>query len=58
MGFKVAITIDNENFGRNADEAQIIRGVLPADGRINIAATFPIKKFFGRLSQAALKFFV
>lgn len=34
MGFKVAITFDNENFGRNADEAQIIRDVLPADGHI------------------------
>ena len=34
MGFKVAITIDNENFGRNADEVKIIQGVLPADGHI------------------------
>ena len=54
MGFKVAITIDNENFGRNADEAQIIRGVLPADGHIILDK----ENFFGRLSQTALEFFV
>ena len=46
MGFKFAITIDNENFGRYADEAQIIRGVLSADGSINIAAHILDKKIF------------
>ncbi len=32
------VTIDNENFGRYAGEVQIIQDVLPADGRVNIAA--------------------
>ena len=32
------VTIDNENFGRYSGEVQIIQDVLPADGRVNIAA--------------------
>ena len=32
------VTIDNENFGRYAGEVQIVQDVLPADGRVNIAA--------------------
>ena len=32
------VTVDNENFGRYAGEVQIIQDVLPADGRVNIAA--------------------
>ena len=32
------VTIDNENFGRYAGEVQILQDVLPADGRVNIAA--------------------
>ena len=32
------VTIDNENFDRYAGEVQIIQDVLPADGRVNIAA--------------------
>ncbi len=32
------VTIDNENFGRYAGEVQIMQDVLPADGRVNIAA--------------------
>ena len=32
------VTIDNENFGRYAGEVQIIQDMLPADGRVNIAA--------------------
>lgn len=32
------VTIDNENFGRYAGEVQIIQDVLPADGRVNVAA--------------------
>lgn len=32
------VTIDNENFGRYAGEVQILQDVLPADGRVNLAA--------------------
>ena len=32
------VTIDNENFGRYSGEVQIVQDVLPADGRVNIAA--------------------
>lgn len=32
------VTIDNENFDRYAGEIQIVQDVLPADGRVNIAA--------------------
>ena len=32
------VTIDNENFDRYAGEVQIVQDVLPADGRVNIAA--------------------
>ncbi|MBO4779839.1 MAG: DUF871 domain-containing protein [Selenomonadaceae bacterium] len=32
------VTIDNESFGRYAGEVQIVQDVLPADGRVNIAA--------------------
>ena len=32
------VTIDNENFGRYAGEVQIVQDVLPADGRVNLAA--------------------
>ena len=32
------VTIDNENFDRYAGEVQIVQDMLPADGRVNIAA--------------------
>ena len=40
------VTIDNENFGRYAGEVQIIQDVLPADGRINIAARILDEEIF------------
>jgi len=40
------VTIDNENFGRYAGEVQIIQDVLPADGRVNIAARILDEEIF------------
>lgn len=40
------VTIDNENFGRYAGEVQIVQDVLPADGRVNIAAHIPDEEIF------------
>ena len=40
------VTIDNENFGRYSGEVQIIQDVLPADGRINIAARILDEEIF------------
>lgn len=40
------VTIDNENFGRYAGEVQIIQDVLPADGRVNIAAHIVDEEIF------------
>lgn len=40
------VTIDNENFGRYAGEVQIVQDVLPADGRVNIAAHILDEEFF------------
>ena len=40
------VTIDNENFGRYTGEVQIIQDVLPADGRVNIAARILDEEIF------------
>ncbi len=40
------VTIDNENFGRYAGEVQIVQDVLPADGRVNIAARILDEEIF------------
>lgn len=40
------VTIDNENFGRYAGEVQILQDVLPADGRVNIAARILDEEIF------------
>ena len=40
------VTIDNENFGRYAGEVQIVQDVLPADGRVNLAAHIPDEEIF------------
>ena len=40
------VTIDNENFGRYAGEVQIVQDVLPADGRVNIAARIVDEEIF------------
>ena len=40
------VTIDNENFGRYSGEVQIIQDVLPADGRVNIAAHIVDEEIF------------
>lgn len=40
------VTIDNENFGRYSGEVQILQDVLPADGRVNIAARILDEEIF------------
>lgn len=40
------VTIDNENFGRYAGEVQIVQDVLPADGRVNLAAHIRDEEIF------------